>query len=65
MSISLHQQIRAIQEELGQESPDKEIENLRLKGKQKTGLSLCLKYILRSLINFNEPTQRHQIIRLV
>jgi len=31
----LHQQIRAIQEELGQESPDKEIENLRLKGKQK------------------------------
>jgi ATP-dependent Lon protease len=31
----LHQQIRAIQEELGQESPDKEIENLRVKGKQK------------------------------
>lgn len=31
----LHQQIRAIQEELGQESPDKEIENLRLKGKNK------------------------------
>lgn len=31
----LHQQIRAIQEELGQESPDKEIENLRLKGQNK------------------------------
>ncbi|MFT5511803.1 MAG: ATP-dependent Lon protease, partial [Bacteroidia bacterium] len=31
----LHQQIRAIQEELGQESPDKEIESLRLKGKKK------------------------------
>ena len=32
----LHQQIRAIQEELGQESPDKEIENLRFKrSKQK------------------------------
>ncbi|MFT5725207.1 MAG: ATP-dependent Lon protease [Bacteroidia bacterium] len=31
----LNQQIRAIQEELGQESPDKEIENLRAKGKKK------------------------------
>ena len=32
----LHQQIRAIQEELGAESPDKEIENLRQKGSEKT-----------------------------
>ena len=32
----LHQQIRAIQEELGAESPDKEIENLRLKGSEKS-----------------------------
>ncbi len=31
----LHQQIRAIQEELGQESPDKEIEKLRMKGQKK------------------------------
>jgi ATP-dependent Lon protease len=31
----LHQQIRAIQEELGQDSPDKEIENLRDRGKKK------------------------------
>ncbi len=31
----LHQQIRAIQEELGQESPDLEIEKLRAKGKTK------------------------------
>lgn len=31
----LHQQIRAIQEELGQDSPDKEIEKLRARGKQK------------------------------
>jgi ATP-dependent Lon protease len=31
----LQQQMRAIQEELGQESSDKEIENLRLKGKKK------------------------------
>lgn len=31
----LHQQIRAIQEELGADSPDKEIENLRDKGAQK------------------------------
>ena len=31
----LHQQIRAIQEELGQDSPDKEIEKLRARGKKK------------------------------
>ena len=31
----LHQQIRAIQEELGQESPDQEIEKLRAKGMSK------------------------------
>lgn len=31
----LQQQIRAIQEELGQESPDKEIQNLRERGKKK------------------------------
>lgn len=31
----LHQQIRAIQEELGGETPDKEIQNLREKGAQK------------------------------
>ncbi len=31
----LHQQIRAIQEELGQESPDKEIDSLRDRGKKK------------------------------
>lgn len=31
----LQQQIRAIQEELGSESPDKEVENLRQKGKNK------------------------------
>ena len=31
----LHQQIRAIQEELGQDSPDKEIEDLRLRGSKK------------------------------
>ena len=31
----LHQQIRAIQEELGQESPDQEIEKLRARGKEK------------------------------
>jgi ATP-dependent Lon protease len=31
----LQQQIRAIQEELGNESPDKEVENLRQKGKNK------------------------------
>lgn len=31
----LHQQIRAIQEELGQESPEREIENLRARGKAK------------------------------
>jgi ATP-dependent Lon protease len=31
----LHQQIRAIQEELGADSPDKEIENLREKGAEK------------------------------
>ncbi|MES2616988.1 MAG: endopeptidase La [Bacteroidota bacterium] len=31
----LQQQIRAIQEELGQDSPDKEIENLRERGKKK------------------------------
>jgi ATP-dependent Lon protease len=31
----LQQQIRAIQEELGNESPDKEIENLRMKGRKK------------------------------
>ena len=31
----LHQQIRAIQEELGQDSPDKEIENLRARGRKK------------------------------
>ncbi len=31
----LQQQIRAIQEELGQDSPDKEIQNLRLRGKKK------------------------------
>jgi ATP-dependent Lon protease len=31
----LQQQIRAIQEELGSESPDKEVENLRQKGKKK------------------------------
>ncbi|MFT5480910.1 MAG: ATP-dependent Lon protease, partial [Bacteroidia bacterium] len=31
----LHQQIRAIQEELGQDNPDKEIENLHLKGSKK------------------------------
>lgn len=32
----LQQQIRAIQEELGHDSPDKEIENLRMRGKQKS-----------------------------
>lgn len=31
----LHQQIRAIQEELGQESPEREIESLRLRGMKK------------------------------
>jgi ATP-dependent Lon protease len=31
----LHQQIRAIQEELGQDSPDQEIEKLRARGKKK------------------------------
>jgi ATP-dependent Lon protease len=31
----LHQQIRAIQEELGQESPEREIESLRARGKAK------------------------------
>lgn len=31
----LHQQIRAIQEELGQDSPDKDIEKLRARGKEK------------------------------
>ncbi|MBI1306190.1 MAG: endopeptidase La [Bacteroidetes bacterium] len=31
----LHQQIRAIQEELGQDSPDKEIEELRSRGQKK------------------------------
>jgi ATP-dependent Lon protease len=31
----LHQQIRAIQEELGQDSPDQEIEELRMRGEEK------------------------------
>jgi len=31
----LHQQIRAIQEELGQDNPDKEIEELRMRGSKK------------------------------
>lgn len=45
----LQQQIRAIQEELGADSPDKEIENLRAKGAEKKWSSTILAHFNKEL----------------
>jgi len=45
----LQQQIRAIQEELGQDSPDKEIQNLRARGKKKKWSSEIDKHFNKEL----------------
>lgn len=45
----LHQQIRAIQEELGQDSPDKEIEKLRLRGAKKKWSEFVAKAFAKEL----------------
>lgn len=47
----LHQQMRAIQEELGQDSPDKDIEALRVRAAAKNGTRNLQKFLIRNWIN--------------
>ncbi len=60
----LQQQIRAIQEELGSDSPDKEVENLRVKGKKKkwnSDVQLAFEKELEKLMRTNPASPDYSV----
>jgi ATP-dependent Lon protease len=61
----LHQQLKAIQEELGQDSPDKEIENLRKRAKKKKwneDVALAFSKELSKLESMNPAAAEYSVV---